>query len=171
MCQCPCMLERENHTNQRVGLVLGGAYHPGIFLRTFHARARGSGARAQAARVGRTPRHFTGTSPAHVSMFLSKKIACYHYTFLISDCTRPARSCAAARRPSDDGPGDRRPRGHLLDGRAIRYRYRWAACSSVLSYARPSLTSSLTLRRKESGGSPRAGRRPRQANRTLAKLS
>ena len=70
-----------------------GAYHPGIFLRTFHARARGSGARAQAARVGRTPRHSGAAWPVCVSMPRAKEICCYHYTFLRSGCTRPARSC------------------------------------------------------------------------------
>ena len=70
-----------------------GGYHPGIFLCTFHARARGSGARAQAARVGRTPRDSGAAWSVCVSMPRAKKISCYHFTFLSSGCTRPARSC------------------------------------------------------------------------------
>ena len=62
-------------------------------LRTFHARARGMSARAQAARVGRTPRHSGAAWSVAVSMRPAKKIGCYHYTFLSSGCTRPARSC------------------------------------------------------------------------------
>ena len=140
-------------------------------LRTFHARARGTSARAQAARVGRTPRHSGAAWSIAVSMRPAKEICCYHYIFYAFWLHSSDEELPPARRPSDDGPGDRRPRGHLLDGRAIQNRSRWAACSSVLSYARPSLTSSLTLRLEESWCSPRAGRRPRQANRTLAKLS
>ena len=72
---------------------LGGAYRIPDLLRTFHARARGTTARAQAARVGRTPRHSGAAWSVAVSMPRAKEICCYHYTFLSYGCTGPARSC------------------------------------------------------------------------------
>ena len=75
-------------------LLLGGAYRIPDRLGTFHARARGSGASAEAARVGRTPRHSGAAWSIAVSMRRANKISCYHYTFLSYGCTRLTRSCA-----------------------------------------------------------------------------
>ena len=62
-------------------------------LRTFHARARGSGASAEAARVGRTPRDSGAAWSIAVSLRPSNQICCYHFTFLIYCSPRPTRSC------------------------------------------------------------------------------
>ena len=79
------------HVHARTAV--GGVYRIPDRLGTFHARARGSGASAEAARVGRTPRHSGAAWSVCVSMPRAKKISCYHFTFLSSGCTRPARSC------------------------------------------------------------------------------
>ena len=81
-------------------LSLRGAYRIPDRLGTFHARARGSGARAQAARVGRTPRYSGAAWPVCVSMPRAYKICCYHYTFLSYGCS----SRSHYRRPSLSPP-------------------------------------------------------------------
>ena len=81
------------HSSSPQVALVRGAYRIPDLLCTFHARARGSGARAQAARVGRTPRHSGAAWSIAVSMRPAKEICCYHYIFLRSGCTRPARSC------------------------------------------------------------------------------
>ena len=62
-------------------LKIGGTHRIPDLLRTFHARARGSGASAEAARVGRTPRDSGAAWSIAVSLRPSNQISCYHFTF------------------------------------------------------------------------------------------
>ena len=88
-----CRRETDLAGGCRLDAQVGGVYRIPDRLGTFHARARGSGASAEAARVGRTPRDSGAAWSVCVSMPRAKDICCYHFTFLIYCSPRPTRSC------------------------------------------------------------------------------